>query len=242
MSANTKLPSENNNITYMELPSEIKKYEISTWLSAPTLIKMDFLICKQIDNVINDWKKLNDSLIVLISQEIQDFINGNVLSSTIHNDEINMACNCYRHKVRLLHLYSKYLGIDYQYDNIIIDIPILNSILYNTITYEGNIDSIVDDQNYLINGGAIIKTIRQKEFYGKNIKSVIIPPCVRSIGCYSFANNKIHTVYITNSTAFIYAFAFDKNIIKYITIPQTYKSIMRILFDRNILSANIKYV
>ena len=120
------------------MPSDIKKYEIESWLTPPELIKINFLVCRiKNDNVRHDWKQLHKSLPVSIDETICKNLNLD-----INSNENVMARNCYCHIARLYYLCCKYIA------NGILTTALLSKILIFV--------NDKDNKNYLYKCGAII--------------------------------------------------------------------------------------
>ena len=230
---NKQLNKQLNIIILTDLPPDILCY-IDGYLSINDIVKMRFLVSNTLYSILReDWRLLNSNF-VNASKNIQKHINNNILKSKIEQHNLNMACNSFRHKSHLIKLYEKYLNISYN-PNVVLTVGVLNYILLETITYNDKIKNILRDQRYLMKCGGKLTKIFDYEFYNKQLKSIVIPSCIKVIGNFAFTNNIIEYLYIPKNVETIERNAFANNKLKQIKFSKKLKHIKQFAFSSNYL-------
>ena len=146
-------------------------------------------------------------------------------------DQID-ACNSYRNRCKLKHLFNKYRPGQAIPDNF--DVDTLNEILLHTVILDN--PERDNDIASLISFGATERRIPNDAFFNKNLTNVIIPNFVTSIGEYAFFHNQLTNVIIPDSVTSIGDYAFQDNKLTNVIIPDSVTYIGSLAFSMNNLT------
>jgi hypothetical protein len=180
------------------------------------------------ENAINslNWQELNNNPTINVTNDVHLLNADCSLCSMVTDENQRNYCKEFYNKCKLLNLYKRFIG---QYNNQLVDVDVLRTIMLNTIPH----NDVVGIQNFLNQLGANFTEIPPFSFANRNLTSVTIPNSVQRILAFAFQNNRLKNVTIPNSVQRIGAFAFENNRLKNVTIPNSVTYIGGLAFRNN---------
>jgi hypothetical protein len=194
------------------VPSSVNT-NIYSNLKCQEVIKQISSLDKNAINSLN-WQELNNNPTINVTNDVHLLNAECSLCSMVTNENQRNYCKEFYNKCKLLNLYKRFIG---QYNNELVDLNVLRTIMLNTIPHEG----VEDLQIFLNQLGANFTEIPPFSFANRNLTSVTIPNSVQRILAFAFWNNRLKNVTIPNSVQRIGAFAFENNRLKNVTIPNS---------------------
>ncbi len=218
------------------LPNNVLK-KIYTYKNCKDIIKYLSKLSRTALNKIN-WDNMPE-IPIGVEDEEENLNIDCAICSFIEDDDNKKKCKIYYNKCRLFDIYNKYIYSNFIAENNfgeIIDLRGLDSILFATIPNTDNMNSVRDDQNYLIRLGAQINEIPNNSFENVGLTSITIPDSVTIIGASSFKGNELKSIIIPDSVTIIGASSFKENELYSIIIPDSVREIGSYAFSDNRLS------
>ena len=200
---------------------------IYPYLKCQEVIRQVSNLDKNAINSVN-WQELNNTLIINVTNEVHLLNAECSLCSMVIDERQRNYFKEFYNKCKLLNLYQRYIG---EYNNVVVDVGVLRSILLNTIPHEG----VENIQNFLIQLGANLTEIGDGAFSNNLLTSVTIPDSVTKIGDKAFESNQLTDVRIPNSVTVIGFHAFSNNRLTSVIIPDLVKIIYNDAFSNNLL-------